>query len=417
MSADLINVDPNSVAPTNANWSLRGRLLRRVVIGIGASWLLGLALSLAVLNHEMGELMDDSLRASARFSLALYQSAGAVDLPAQDGDYTTRVMRDGVEITGAAWPVQSENGGHDVDGWRVYRLSDPASGISVEVGQSDAWRREELIESIGWLSLMMLPLSLIVVVIIARAVASALRPATDFADRLQARKPGDLSPVAAGDLPRELVAIPRAMNLYLDRIRDHVEAERQFATHAAHELRTPIAAASAQAQVIAAGMGDGDSAPRMVAALRRLSQLVDRLLQLSRAEMIGAGQGSSDLVQVTRMVIADTGVAAVFDDGDIEAAQVPVQPESLALILGNLLRNAQDHGTGDIRVRLRPGPVLTVSNRVAPGATFHLRNFEKSTQSRGTGLGLGIVQKIAGKDGIALEFTVTGDRAEAILRF
>lgn len=231
------------------------------------------------------------------------------------------------------------------------------------------------------------------------------------------RRPGDLAPVRADDLPRELAPVGQAVNLYLDRIRDHVDAERQFATHAAHELRTPIAAALAQAQLIAGGMGDADSAARMVAALRRLSQLVDRLLQLSRAEMVGAGAASSDLAQVTRMVIADTGVPAVFDDGDIEAAPVPVQPEALALILGNLLRNAQDHGAGDIRVRLRPGPVLTVSNRVAPGAAFHLRNFEKSERSRGTGLGLGIVRKIAGKDGIALDFGIANDRAEVTLRF
>lgn len=400
-----------------AGWSLRNRLLLRVLIGIGISWLVGLVLSAQVLNHEMGELLDDSLETSARFSLALYRDAGKVDLPPQSTETAMRILQDGVEVMGADWPAQVGTGGRDVAGWRVYRLEDKTSGIAIEVGQSDAWRHDELLESISGLLLIMLPVVLITVVVIGRAVASALRPATRFAARLERRQPGDLSQVEGRDLPRELAPIGRAVNLYLDRIRDHVEAERQFATHAAHELRTPIAAASAQAQVIAAGMGDGDSAPRMVAALRRLSQLVDRLLQLSRAEMIGAGQGSSDLVQVTRMVIADTGVAAVFDDGDIEAAQVPVQPESLALILGNLLRNAQDHGTGDIRVRLRPGPVLTVSNRVAPGATFHLRNFEKSTQSRGTGLGLGIVQKIAGKDGIALEFTVTGDRAEAILRF
>ena len=260
-------------------------------------------------------------------------------------------------------------------------------------------------------------IELIVVVIIARAVASALRPATDFADRLQARKPGDLSPVAAGDLPRELVAIPRAMNLYLDRIRDHVEAERQFATHAAHELRTPIAAASGQAQLIAAGMNDPGAAPRMVEALRRLTQLVERLLQLSRAEAVGDGEESCDLVQMTRMVIADTGVAAIFDDGDVEAAQIAIRPEALALILGNLLRNARDHGTGDIRVRLGAGPLLSISNRVAPGAVFHHRMFDKSMRSTGTGLGLGIVQKIAGKEGIGLDFQITDGRAVVELRF
>ncbi|RCW81013.1 sensor histidine kinase [Paracoccus lutimaris] len=401
----------------STGWSLRRRLLRRVVLGIGAGGLLGLVPSLLVLDHEMGELMDDSLRASARFSLALYQRAGAIDLPARTDAPAMRILDDGVEIIGADWPALTENGGQDVAGWRVFRVSDPASGISVEVGQSNEWRHEELLESVGWLLVMMLPVSLVMVVVVGRAVTSALRPATRFAERLQSRKPGDLSPVAAGNLPRELAPISQSMNLYLDRIRDHVEAERQFATHAAHELRTPIAAASAQAQLMAAGMAEPGSAARMVEALRRLSLLVDRLLQLSRAEAVGSGEAHCDLVRVTRMVIADTGIAAIFDDGDVETAEVPIRPEALALILGNLLRNARDHGTGDIRVRLRPGPVLTVSNRVAPDAVFHHHMFEKSARSPGTGLGLGIVQKIAGKEGIGLNFEIGEGRACVSLQF
>ena len=34
-----------------------------------------------------------------------------------------------------------------------------------------------------------------------------------------------------------------------------------------------------------------------------------------------------------------------------------------------------------------------------------------------SGLGLGIVRKIAGKDGIALDFGIANDRAEVTLRF
>lgn len=401
----------------SAAWSLRTRLLRRVLIGIGVSWLLGLTLSVLVLNHEMGELLDESLRSSARFALEVYRASGVAALPPETAETQMRILQHGAEVTGADWPALTQSGGHDVAGWRVYRMDDAAQGITVEVGLSNAWRFDELLESVGWLLLMMVPVLLITVVAIARAVGSALRPATRFAARLQARKPGDLSPVKGSDLPRELAPMAQSVNLYLGRIRDHVDAERQFATLAAHELRTPIAAASAQAQLIAGGMADAGTGARMVAALRRLSQLVERLLQLSRADMVGAGAEHSDLVQMTRMVIADTGGKAVFDDGDVEEALVPVPPEALALILSNLLSNARDHGTGDIRVRLHPGPVLTISNRAAPGAVFHARAFEKSAQSAGSGLGLGIVQKIARKEGIGLSFDIVDTNAAVTLRF
>ena len=96
---------------------------------------------------------------------------------------------------------------------------------------------------------------------------------------------------------------------------------------------------------------------------------------------------------------------------------VPVHPDAVALILANLLRNASDHGTGDIRVRLLPGPVLTISNRVGPDADFRHGTFEKSAASRSTGLGLSIVAKIAEKEAIGLSFGRADGRAEVRLRF
>lgn len=398
-------------------WSLRGRLQRRVLLGISFSWGMGLVLAIGALNHEMGELVDESLKATARVVLSLYREAGDVHPPPQAADIDFRIVRNGRQMDGAAWPVLTRDGGQDVAGWRVYRLSDPAAGLSVEVGQSDDWRREELTESVAWLVAIMLPVLLIALFVVSRTVASALRPADRFARNLQARKPGDLAPISEPRLPRELVPIRESMNFYLGRIRAHVETERQFAVHAAHELRTPVAAASAQAQAIAAGVADPDAPRRIVEALRRLGELVDRLLQLSRAEAAETGPAQCDLVQIARMVLADLRGEFIFDDGDVESALVPIHPEALALILGNLLRNAQDHGTGPVRVTLGQGPTVTIRNPVRAGAAFRHGTFEKSADSGGTGLGLGIVHKVARKEGVALDFAMAEGVAQVRLRF
>ena len=178
-----------------------------------------------------------------------------------------------------------------------------------------------------------------------------------------------------------------------------------------------MAAASAQAQALAAGVADPAAAQRIVESLQRLGELVDRLLQLSRADAAGASPARSDLVQITRMVIADTRGDIVFDDGDVDSALVSIQPEALALILSNLLRNARDHGTGRVRVTLEEGPILTITNPTGADAAFRHGTFEKSARSSGTGLGLGIVQKIAGKDGIELSFAIENAIAKVVLRF
>lgn len=405
-----------SVTP-DRNWSLKRRLLGRVVLGVGLGWLLGLGIGLWVIAHEMGELLDESLKDSAHLSLALYQASGSAGLSAIEMGSDIRIIDNGREVIAADWPPLSEDGGQTIEGWRAFRLSNPSIGLIVETGQNSEWRRDELLESMGSMLLLMLPILLITLLVVGRATTSALRPATRFAEELKSRKATDLSPVSAAALPRELAPIPAALNNYLQRLRNHINAERLFATNAAHELRTPIAAASAQAQLMARGMADPDAPKRMTAALDRLALLVERLLQLSRAEAGISGEATCDIVRITRIAIADTCPEAVFDDGDQERMIVPVHHDAVGLMIGNLLRNARDHGSGSIKVRLSAGPKLTISNRVAPNAEFLHGIFERSAASRGTGLGLGIVTKIAEKEGVALRFTIKDERAEVELVF
>ena len=139
--------DPMTGTPA-PGWSLRRRLLNRVVIGVAIGWLVGLAFGLWIIAHEMGELLDETLEDSARFSLALYQAGGAVNLPAADDASAIRIIDKGREVIGADWPPLAEDGGMDVGDWRVHRLSDPVSGVVIETGQSNEWRRDELLESL-----------------------------------------------------------------------------------------------------------------------------------------------------------------------------------------------------------------------------------------------------------------------------
>jgi two-component system, OmpR family, sensor kinase len=391
-------------------WSLRQRLVRRVVLGACIAWLAGVGLAALVVAHEMSELMDDTLGNSARMSLSLYKGAGQLGALVQ-GDGAIRIIDGGAIVTDAPWTPVAQDGGQDLPGWRVFRLSDPDDDIVVEVGQSSEWRQEELAESLGWLVALMLPVLLATLIAARGAVASALRPATRLAMMLRGRSARDLSPVNAPDLPAELAPIPHALNGYLDDIRARIEAERQFATNAAHELRTPIAAASGQAQLIAAGLADPAAAGRLAAALGRMGHLVDRLLQLSRAEAGSMGAGPCDLVRVARMVIAESDLPVHFDDAELAEAIVAVDPDALALILRNLLRNAADHGVGDLRMVLSMGPVVTVSNAVRPGAVFRHATFDKSASSSGAGLGLAIVARVAETQGIGIEYVMKPHRA------
>ena len=306
----------------------------------------------------------------------------------------------------------------EVPGWRISRISDRASGLAVEWGQSTNWRWEELLETVRAFLLLMLPVLATVLLAIRHAVGTVLVPASRFADVLRRRAAADLSPVVAPDLPSELAPIPQALNGYLQRIEALPDAERHFATNAAHELRTPLATASAQAQMIAAGKAGPEAPRQMVAAIDRLAQLVERLLQLSRAETEAGSGASCDLVRVVRLMIADRPEPRPqFDDGDFEAAEVQVDADVVALMVANLLRNAGDHGTGPAQVKLRAGPTLIISNPVGSEAEFRRGRFEKGAASGGIGLGLVIVETLARRNAIAVQFSTRAGRAEVVLRF
>lgn len=403
-----------------SGWSLRGRVQRRVLLAVSIGWLASLAVGVWAIVHETNELLDDALENRAALTLALLvQGGGAAAAVDPGAEGALRVTGPAVIARDAPWPPLSADGRVAADGWHVQRLSDPVSGIAVELGQPAAARRKEVGESARALLLMMLPTLLIVLLVVRRTVATALVPALSFAEMLRRRPAGDLSQVAVSDLPRELVPIPDALNLYLRRIEGLVQAERQFAANAAHELRTPLAAASAQAQLIAAGTAAPDAAQRLTEALARLAALVERLLQLSRAESGFGAPGQCDLIRVIRLVIADIGGAGevIFDDADLAAAPAAVDADVAALILGNLIRNAVDHGKGRVHLRIGPGPSVQIRNPVGAEAAFHLARFAKGPGSSGAGLGLVIVETLALGNGIALDFAMAGGVATVTVGF
>lgn len=398
------------------SWSLTRRLTRRVLLGVAAGWLISLAIGLFVIAHEMDELLDQALAEQAGMLLSV---AGAdADLPPLSGELAVRVLGQGGHDE-APWPDLVGDGHHEIAGWHVAKATDPASGLSVELGQSNAWRLHELFEGVRAFLVLMVILLVSLMLIVRRTAIQALRPARQFAANMETRDAADLSPMSAEGLPSELEPIPQALNAYLARIEALLSSERRFASDAAHELRTPIASARAQAQLLAEGKADADAPRRLSAALERLGQVVERLLQLSRAEAdLRLAGKTADLVGVVRLLLEEPGLGQVrFDDHDIETAMIRMDPDLSAILLSNLLHNAVQHGNGPVRIELQPGPVIRVDNPVGEGADFHFERFEKGRQSPGTGLGLAVVRSIAAQNGLRTEFSIADGRARVTVNF
>lgn len=293
---------------------------------------------------------------------------------------------------------------------RFYSEQALRGSVRVTVAEPLAHRRRvthELQMGLGLPVLVFLPLSLLAIVLGVRA---SLMPLRRFRQRLASRGVRDLSPVPQEGLPTEVMPLAETLNDLLGRLSAAFEAERSFAANAAHELRTPLAGAIAQAQRLQAETVD--PAARLRAAeiettLKRLTRLSERLMQLARAEggRLRLAQ-ASDLRTVARLLTDELGRGAGAAPVELTLPPEPLwsdlDPDVFAIVYRNLVENAQRHGTAGapVQVSLSPQGLLTVANEgpAVPAALLArlAERFERGGASaQGSGLGLAIVQAIA----------------------
>ncbi|MFN3722201.1 MAG: sensor histidine kinase [Paracoccaceae bacterium] len=397
-------------------WSLRRRLTGRVLVLVMGVWLVTIALSAAVLDHEMNEMFDEELQALIETTVLFLDTAQegaiprALGVETNDGERMLRILSPGQPDATAPWPAIFEDGFHDAPGWRILRRS--AEGRVIEAAHAIAWRREELLETAASFFVLAIPLIGLLLWGLGRTVAEATAPVGVLASAVRSRRPDDMSPVGSEGLPQELHPLAVAFDAYLVRISALRTAERDFAANAAHELRTPLAALRARLELSA----DPD-AVAAVATVDALTRRVERLLQLARQEAgVGTLRGPSDLVRILRLLLDDMRPMARhkvrFDDGDLETLPVAADADALAILLRNLIENAVEHGSGDVRLRLSAQGALTIENPTAHPSLPQSR-FVRGEGSDGFGLGLSIVDALAS----AMDVSVTRQHDQNGVRF
>ena len=206
-----------------------------------------------------------------------------------------------------------------------------------------------------------------------------------------------------------------ALNGLFQRIADLMESERRFTADAAHELRTPIAAIRAQAQV---ALGEAEAGPRRHAlqatldGCDRATRLVAQLLTLSRLEAGADGTATEvDLSELVRRVVADEAPQGLRKQQTIEvdaadACRVNGDATLLAVLTRNLVDNAlrysPEHAavriavtSSEAGVRLRvedSGPGVSDADTQRLGERFFR---VLGSGEGGSGLGWSIVRRIA----------------------
>jgi signal transduction histidine kinase len=247
---------------------------------------------------------------------------------------------------------------------------------------------------------------------------AALNPVERYRRAAEKADGTQLLPIAAGK-DDEVTRLGHTLNALLQRIRQSNERERQFLADASHELRSPLALMRTELEVAQLRpRGDDET----TTAFQSLRHQVERLIALSNAlldleELRAAGEAPHELVDVDELLSEVTGrfTVQVARQGRRLETLTPTglviegNQHWLDLALANLISNALRYGEGTIRVAATRTPertVLAVSDE-GPGfpdefvdcAFDRFTRADTSRTTRGTGLGLALVQAVADAHG------------------
>ncbi len=296
------------------------------------------------------------------------------------------------------------------------RILASQSANSVVVVGSASWAETEsgLRQLAGVLALLWLPLTLLTAAAAWYGGGIVLRPVTELvasADRLTQEVQGGL--LETSD-KAEFAALAASLNALIAKVRASAEIQEQFASDAAHELRSPLARMRIR---IETALLNERTVSEYQTSLQGLLQTTDELTSLVES-LLSSARAHSDAgalalaLPLTQIVKAwQQGASATTPSIEVtsEPCSAIVTPEEWTIIIRNLLDNALRHAPldSDVSVKLATengAAVLTVHNAGEPLSEedqaqafnrFFRSDEDRGRGSGGAGIGLAIVKRIA----------------------
>ena len=256
-------------------------------------------------------------------------------------------------------------------------------------------------------------------------VGYGLSPLRNLADHLRSRRAEDLRPIQVTRQPLELMQVITSTNDLFSRLEASFAREKQFASDAAHELRTPISALKVHLHNISKDLSAGNhDLAQLEAAADRMGNLVEQILALHRTapDQYMAQFRELDLYQLVQEVIISS--YSGFEERNIQleltGERTTMSGDQFALetLVKNLLDNACKYtpGGGHVRVSVfadSAGTRLQIEDS-GPGVpeAHYARIFDRFYREGGDqhqsgvigcGLGLAIVKHIADLHGASID--------------
>lgn len=301
-----------------------------------------------------------------------------------------------------------------IDGkpWRFFVLIDATNKLRIETSERYAIRYELISQLMTSLAIPMSILIPSLLAIVWIGIRKSLMPLVILSQTVDTRDTEDLNPISSTDVPLEATPLVHALNRLFTRISESFKREREFTDHAAHELRTPLAAMKTQTQVLMKKAGIipecRDGLDNLNSTIDRSTHLLEQLLSLARIQ-----NEKFPLSGINLSECIEEAVAGIRDKAKEKSQSLNISiaedvivtghSDSLYILLRNILDNSIKYTPphGEVSITLDTEGNLKISD-TGPGIcdTDKARVFnrfvrvDKSGQT-GSGLGLSIVRWIA----------------------
>ncbi|MDI9582471.1 MAG: HAMP domain-containing sensor histidine kinase [Thermobispora sp.] len=393
---------------------MRRRLLSSMLlVAVIAVLLLGVPLSVLVARMTNDEAAEE-LRAEAtrllvgvEYALSRQQAIGADHLAKNYPDRYIQVFFRGHPpvVVGTPPPegrelveeARSENG--------YIRISRDSAQV-----EREAQTRLVLIIA---LAVVALGVAVWLATVTSRRLSLPLQELTKIAERLGS---GDARPSRHRSGIPEVDLVAEVLDRSALRISDLLAREREFATDASHQLRTPLTGLTMRLEEIVASADrpevvreEGEAA---IVQVERLTAVIDELLAAARRQRHAQAEPIEIDEIVQQQIIeweptfrrAQRSLVLTGDRG----LRALGTPGGLSQVLATLLENSLKHGAGTLRIHTMSNErsvVIEVSDE-GPGIPDNLgqKIFERNVSGAGgTGLGLTLARALVAADGGRLE--------------
>lgn len=266
-----------------------------------------------------------------------------------------------------------------------------------------------------------------------------LRPLKHITELLEARQPGDLTPITI-NTPKETLQLKNSLNHFMERLQKNLEQLENFTAESAHQLRTPIASL----QAVAENARDQVDPDKQKVAFEKIVHLCEKLNQtvslfLNQAVVSHRLQTQKlfpmDVVGLVRQACMEQAVIALNQgvllsfESKPSKAMILGDAFSLQQMLNNLIDNAvrysdvvdtdeQQHV--DIRIVKDAYEVIIRVIDYGKGIDNDEKNliFERFYRGRyevpGSGVGLAMVKEIANRHSARIQVKNTEPKGATI---